>query len=86
MKGKAVLGPHFYVRPLLLELTKDGIFYILALSQKMSESRCTSEQFGGGAVPASVAKSFDAFMNSAKPDHVTDNRASPGPGPVHQRE
>jgi hypothetical protein len=24
--------------------------------------------------------SFDAFMNSVKPDHVTDNRASPGPG------
>ena len=81
VKGKAVLGPHFYVRPLLLELTKDGIFYILALSQKdVRVLRCTSSSSEEVLLPASVAKSFDAFMNSAKPDHVTDNRASPGPG------
>jgi hypothetical protein len=34
VKGRAVLGPHFYVRPLLPELARNNIFYILALSQK----------------------------------------------------
>lgn len=81
VKGKAVLGPHFYVRPLLPELTKDGSFYILALSQKdVRVLRCTSSSSEEIALPASVPKSFDAYMNSAKPDHVLDNRASPGPG------
>src|SRR5579875_4061336 len=29
----AVVGPHFYVRPMLHEITSDGIFYVLALSR-----------------------------------------------------
>jgi hypothetical protein len=80
VKGRAVLGPHFYVRPLLPELARNNIFYILALSQKdVRVLRCTSSTSEEVALPASVAKSFDAFMNSAKPDHVLDNRSSPGP-------
>jgi hypothetical protein len=81
IKGKAVLGPHFYVRPLLPELTQDGTFYILALSQKdVRVLRCTSSSSEEAPLPTSVARSFDAFMNNVKPDHVLDNRASPGPG------
>ena len=81
VKGRAVVGPHFYVRPLLPELVRENTFYILALSQKdVRVLRCTSSTSEEVGLPASVAKSFDAFMNSAKPDHVTDNRASPGPG------
>jgi hypothetical protein len=81
VKGRAVAGPHFYVRPLLPELVRQDTFYILALSQKdIRVLRCTSSTSEEVPLPASVAKSFDAFMNSAKPDHVTDNRASPGPG------
>src|SRR5205085_9890168 len=34
VKGRAVVGPHFYVRPLLPELVRENTFYILALSQK----------------------------------------------------
>jgi hypothetical protein len=81
VKSRAVIGPHFNVRPLLPELTRDGTFYILALSQKdVRLLRCTSSTSEEIPFPPSVARSFDAFMNSAKPDHVTDNRATPGPG------
>ncbi|MBV9300615.1 MAG: hypothetical protein JOY62_04915 [Acidobacteriaceae bacterium] len=78
---KAVIGPHFFVRPLLPELTRDKTFYILALSQKdVRMLRCTSSDSEEVRLPQHVATSFDAFMNTAKPDHVRDNRASPGPG------
>jgi Bacterial archaeo-eukaryotic release factor family 3 len=81
VKGKAVLGPHFCVRPLLPELTKDGTFYILALSQKdIRVLRCTSSSSEEVPLPASVPRSFDAYMNNVKPDHVLDNRGTPGPG------
>jgi len=81
VKSKAVLGKHFYVRPFLPELTRDNSFYILALSQNdVRVLRCTSSSSEEIPLPASVAKSFHAFTNSVKPDHVTDNRSSPGPG------
>lgn len=80
VKGKAVIGPHFYVRPLLPELAKANAFYILALSQKdVRVLRCTSSTSEEVPLPKSVATSFDAYMNTAKPDHVLDNRSSPGP-------
>jgi hypothetical protein len=37
--ARAVLGPHFYIRPLLAELVRDRSFYLLALSQKNTERR-----------------------------------------------
>lgn len=81
VKGKAVVGPHFNVRPLLPELTRARTFYILALSQKdVRVLRCTSSTSEEVSLPSSVATSFDRFMNSAKPDHVNDGRAAPGPG------
>lgn len=77
---KAVVGPHFYIRPLLPELTRDKVFYILALSQKnVRLLRCTLRTSKEAELPVSVATSFDAYMNTAKPDHVADNRSSPGP-------
>lgn len=80
VRGKAVLGPHFYVRPLLPGLTRENAFYILALSQKdVRVLRCTRSTSDEVGLPASVATSFDGYMNIAKPDHVTDNRSSPGP-------
>lgn len=81
VKCKAVIGPHFYVRPLLPELTRDRTFYVLALSQKdVRVLRCTSSSSEEIPFPPFVATSFDAYMNTEKPDHVRDNRASPGPG------
>ncbi len=80
LKSRAVLGPHFYVRPLLPELTRAKTFYILALSQKnVRMLRCTSRASEEVAFPAGVATSFDEYMNTAKPDHMRDNHSSPGP-------
>jgi hypothetical protein len=80
VRSRAVIGPHFYIRPLLPELTRDREFYILALSQKnVRLLRCTARTSEEVAFPAGVALSFDAYMNSAKPDHVSDNRGTPGP-------
>ena len=78
--SRAETGPEFYIRPLLPELTKDKLFYILALSQNdVRMLRCTltsSEEvpLGGG-----VKTSFGDFQDMQKPDHNDKNRASPGP-------
>lgn len=81
VKSRAEIGPHFYIRPLLPDVTRHRTFYILALSQKnVRLLRCTSRTSEEVPFPQNIPTSFDAYMNSAKPDHVTDNRASPGPG------
>lgn len=78
--SKAVIGPHFYVRPLLPELMRDKTFYLLALSQKnVRLLRCTSKNSEEVEFPAATASSYDAYMNTAKPDHMSGNRSSPGP-------
>ena len=79
-RSKAVIGPHFHVRPLLPELTRGKAFYILALSQKnVRLLHCTMRTSEEVNLPAEVPTSFDAYMNTAKPDHVLDNRSSAGP-------
>ena len=81
VKSRAELGPHFYIRPLLPELTRDKTFYILALSQKnVRLLRCTPRTSEEIPFPPHTATSYDAYMNTAKPDHMSDNRATPGPG------
>jgi hypothetical protein len=76
----AVVGPHFYVRPLLPEVTRHKTFYILALSQKnVRLLRCTTHSSEEVQFPEATPKSYDDYMHSAKPDHVLDNRASGGP-------
>lgn len=77
--NRAEIGPGFYIRPLLPELTKNKLFYILALSQKdVRMLRCTltaSEE-----VPLGEATtSFDSYQDSVKPDHDQVNRTSAGP-------
>jgi hypothetical protein len=70
-----------YSRPLLPQLTRDNVFYILGLSQKnVRLLRSTARSSEEVALPASVATSYEAYMNTAKPDHVSDNRSIPGPG------
>ena len=79
-RRRAVIGPHFYIRPLLPQLTNHRSFYLLALSQKnVRLLHCTGRSADEAPFPPGVATSFDSWMNSAKPDHVRDNRASPGP-------
>jgi hypothetical protein len=80
VKSRADIGPHFYIRPLLPDLTRDKVFYILALSQKnVRLLRCTSHSSEEVALPPHTAAGFDTYMNTAKPDHMLDNRSSGGP-------
>lgn len=80
VRAKAVVGRHFCIRPILPELVRDETFFILALSQKdVRLLRCTHSSSEQISLADGVATSFDAYMNTAKPDHVSDNRASPGP-------
>src|SRR5579884_87486 len=78
--SRAVLGPHFFVRPMLPELTRGKAFYILALSQKnVRLLRCTMRSSEEIPLPKETQTSFDEYMNTAKPDHMLDNRSSAGP-------
>ena len=80
VKDRAVAGPHFYIRPMLPELTRSRTFYLLALAQgKTRLLRCTTRTLEEVPLPQHTATSFETYMNTAKPDHVRDNRASPGP-------
>ena len=75
------VGPQFYIRPLLPELTKHKLFYILALSQKnVRLLRCSLRTAEEIAFPPGILTSYDVYMNTAKPDHISENRSIPGPG------
>lgn len=80
VNSQAVVGPHFYIRPMLRELTGPKAFYILVLSQKdVRLLRCTTRTSEEVALPKGTYASYDEYMNSAKPDHMLDNRSSGGP-------
>jgi hypothetical protein len=78
--AKAVVGPHFCIRPMLPELVRDESFAVLALSQNdVRLLRCTHTSSEVVPLANGVPTSFEGYMNPAKPDHVSDNRSSPGP-------
>ncbi|HLH03087.1 MAG TPA: hypothetical protein VKX25_09975 [Bryobacteraceae bacterium] len=84
--NRVVFGPHFYIRPLLSELTRGKQFYILALSQKdVRLLRCTLRSAEEVALPAGTVTSFDAYMHGAKPDHVRVNVTSAGASGGHTK-
>ncbi len=84
--NRAIVAPHFYIRPLLPELIQPKTFYILALSQKnVRLLRCTSTTSEEVEIPEGTPRSFDAYMNTAKPDHVRNNMASAGPSGGHTK-
>lgn len=79
--ARAVFGSRFYVRPLLPKFARDPVFYILALSQKdVRLLRCTTQSSEQIDFSNGVATNFERYLNTAKPDHVRDNRATAGPG------
>ncbi|MBV8808181.1 MAG: hypothetical protein JO033_05855 [Acidobacteriaceae bacterium] len=83
---RAVAGPRFYIRPLLPDLTRGREFYILALSQKdVRMLRCNSRTSEEIAFAPGVITSFDAWMNTSKPDHTTDSMATGGPSTGHMK-
>ena len=84
--SRAVIGPHFHIRPLLPELTRGKSFHILALSRKdVRMLRCTARHSEEVPFAPGVITSFDAWMNTAKPDHTTDNMGTGGPSTGHMK-
>jgi Bacterial archaeo-eukaryotic release factor family 3 len=76
---RIAVGPEFLIRP-LLPLLANPVFGILAVSQNDTRLlRCTLDS--SEEIPLAGAESnFERYMNSAKPDHIRDNRAAAGPG------
>src|SRR5581483_3780342 len=63
--SRAMVGPQFFIRPLLLELKRNKTFYLLALSQKnVRLLRCTMHSSEEVPLPQSVAVNFDEYMNT----------------------
>ncbi|MGH9584828.1 MAG: hypothetical protein ACRD4O_18050 [Bryobacteraceae bacterium] len=80
VKPRAVIGPSFYIRPMLPELTRHKAFYLLALSKKnVRMLRCTLRTSEEVSFPPGAVMSFDEWMNTAKPDHVLAKSAATGP-------
>src|SRR3569833_1471465 len=80
VRPRAVVGPRPYIRPLLREFGGFKNFYVLALSQKnVRLLRCDHRSAEEVALPAATPNSYEAFLNTEKPDHVRDNRGTPGP-------
>ncbi len=79
-KDRATIGPHFYIRPLLANLTRNRSFYLLALSQKdVRLLHCTSRSAEEVALPAATQTNFDEWMNQVKPDHNDVYNSTTGP-------
>jgi hypothetical protein len=77
---RAIMGPHFYVRPLLAELVGDRSFYLLALSQKHTRLlRCNRHFAEEIPFPADIKSDFEVWMNQAKPDHTAVYNAMSAP-------
>lgn len=86
VQTRALAGPHFYIRPLLGALEKGKRFYLLALSQNnVRLLRCTLRTSEEVALPPGTTTGFDAYMNTAKPDHVRNNLSSAGPSGGHTK-
>src|SRR5262249_22128577 len=74
------VADHFYILPLLPLVGHERIFYILTLSQKhIRLLRCEGGTSVEVALPRSVPRTLDDFMQTSRPDHVLDNRAWGGP-------
>jgi hypothetical protein len=79
VQPRADFGPCFYIRPLLPELTKPSVFYVLALSQKnVRLLRCTLDSSEEVPLGANASTSYEEYMDTAKPDHVSIKRGTAG--------
>jgi hypothetical protein len=75
---RVAVGPQFFVRP-LLPFLRDSTFYLLALSLNDVRLLCCTRNSSEQVPLVGAETNFDRYMNSAKPDHVLDNRGSTGP-------
>ena len=75
-----VVAGNFYIRPFLRKLEGEREFYILALSQKdVRLLYCTEHSSEEVELSNRVPRSLSEFMATSQPDHVLDNRITPGP-------
>lgn len=82
---RAVLGRHFYIRPLLRRVIRDQQFYVLAVSQK--NARLLKYESGAAeelAFPEDVKTDYEVWMNQAKPDHIANSAATGVQGTADQ--
>ncbi|MBV8549971.1 MAG: hypothetical protein JOY54_01635 [Acidobacteriaceae bacterium] len=84
--SRASIEPRFHIRPLLAEVARGRVFDILGLSRKnVRMLRCTPRSSEEVPFPTGVITSFDAWMNTAQPNRIRDNRGTPGPGAGHSK-
>jgi len=80
MKDFVAVGERFQIRRLLFLLSREQRFYLLALSQKhVRLFRCTHHSAREIQLRGHVPTNLHEWRQTAKPDHVVDNRASAGP-------
>ena len=85
LPARTVLGPHFYIRPLLSELTLPQSFYILALSQKDTRLlHCSMHDSREMPFSGQTKTSFDTWMNQVKPDHLSASTSTGVQGSADQ--
>ena len=76
---RSVMGPHFYIRPLLAELVRGRRFYLLALSLKNTRLlHCTTHSAEEVPLGRDIKTNFEEWMNTAKPDHLAVDNAVTG--------
>jgi len=82
-KEQAVVGDHFYLRPLLPLLTYDGSFYILALSQNAVRLlACTHDHVNELPLPEQVSASLAEFLKDEERENDLQSHSSASFGTV----
>ncbi|MCU1328939.1 MAG: hypothetical protein JWN34_4309 [Bryobacterales bacterium] len=79
LKPTAVTGDRFDIRSLLSLAATQKSFYILALSQNRTRLLKCTENSSEEVLLEGAVVNLHEFLQTRKPDHVLDNRASAGP-------
>jgi hypothetical protein len=85
LPDRAVLGRHFYIRPLLQRLLREHQFYVLAVSQK--NTRLVKYEAGASeevSLAIEIKTDYNLWMNQAKPDHTANSASTAVQGTADQ--
>jgi|SRR5579872_272219 len=83
VQDRAILGQHFFLRPLVSEIGRPRAFYLLALSEKNTRLlHCTWRSSVEVPLPSGIQTDFEAWMNQAKPDHNAVDNAMTAAAPI----
>lgn len=84
--SRAFAGPHFHIRPLLAELGHLRDFHLLALSQNdVRLLHCTTRSSEEVPFPKGFVASYEGWMHSAKPDHLSEGKITAGAAAGHSK-